>query len=133
MDGERRRGKKKRQVGETLVTITAHFGKGDSALRLEVYAVAQRALARTPKTSSRLRRLAQFQWALVFDVFNADGAELVPEVQNHGDDDGHGQADSEENPVGGEQDQKGNDGGDGDEEGGAAFHGESRGRHTAVL
>lgn len=63
----------------------------------------------------------QFQGSFVFDVVDANGAELMPKVENHGDDDGDAEADGEEDAIGGEQDEKSNDGGDGDSEGGATL------------
>lgn len=75
----------------------------------------------------------QLEGSFVFDVVDANGAELVPEIQYCGHDDGDAHADGEEDAVGGQQDQKSHDRANGDDKGGTAFHGKSRTGHTAIL
>lgn len=50
--------------------------------------------------------LAQSQWALVLDIFFADGTDFVPEEEPSGDDYADPQADDEEPAIGGEPDQR---------------------------
>src|SRR5215472_423089 len=84
--------------------------------------------AKFPKEGGSL----QLEWSFVFDVFGTDGAELVPEIQGHDDNNGDADANSEEDAISGKQDQQSDDRADADNKGRAAFNRASEHRVIVV-
>lgn len=67
----------------------------------------------------------QIQWMFVVDVFRTDGAQLVPEIQDRGHDDGNSYAYGKEDPVRWQEDEQGHDGTSGDDKGGTPLQRDS--------